>query len=207
MAVLSIVESMRLAEKHGVRFAPYSFVENEKGLEHACGKIGFPVAMKIVSGKISHKTDVGGVVLNIGNIPDARRAFGRLGKLQGFEGVVVQKMLKGKEIIIGGKQDEQFGPTILFGLGGIFVEVFRDYSIRICPITRRDAREMVREIKSFRLLEGYRGKAGVNIGAVEKELLKVSKMMMRERRIKELDFNPLMATKEGVVAVDARVVV
>jgi acyl-CoA synthetase (NDP forming) len=92
-------------------------------------------------------------------------------------------------------------------MGGIFVEVFRDYSIRICPISPKDAKEMVTEIKSYKLLEGYRGKAGVNIKAVEKELLKVSKMLMKERRIKELDFNPLMATEQGIVAVDARVVV
>jgi len=207
MAVLPLTESMRLAEKHGIRFAPHFFARNEELLEKGCLKVGFPVAIKIVSSTISHKTDVGGVVLNIKSIAEARRTFSKLRKLDGFEGVVVQRMMKGKEIIIGGKQDEQFGPTILFGMGGIFVEVFRDYSIRICPITRKDAREMVREIKSFKLLEGYRGKPGVDVNAVERELLKVSKMMMKERRIKELDLNPLMATKQGVVAVDARVVV
>ncbi len=207
MAVLSLVESMKLAEKYGIEFAPYFYARNEKELESACGKIGFPAAIKLVSNTISHKTDVGGVVLNIKSIAEAKRAFLQLRKLGGFEGVVVQKMLKGKEIIIGGKQDAQFGPTILFGMGGIFVEVFRDYSIRICPITSKDAKEMVREIKSFKLLEGYRGKAGVDIKAVEKELLKVSRMLMKEKRIKEMDFNPLMATERGVIAVDARIVV
>ena len=207
MAVLSFLESMKLAEKYGIEFAPYFYARNGKELESAGRKIGFPAAIKLVSSTISHKTDVGGVVLNIRSIAEAKRAFSKLRKLGGFEGVVVQKMLKGKEIIIGGKQDEQFGPTILFGMGGIFVEVFRDYSIRICPITGKDAKEMVREIKGFKLLEGYRGKPGVNIKAVERELFKVSRMLMKEKRIKEMDFNPLMATRQGVIAVDARVVI
>src|SRR3990167_486821 len=189
MAVLSFPESMKLAEKYGIEFAPYFYARNEKELESAGRKIGFSAAIKLVSSTISHKTDVGGVVLNIRSIAEAKRAFAQLRKLGGFEGVVVQKMLKGKEIIIGGKQDMQFGPTILFGLGGIFVEVFRDYSIRICPITQKDASEMVNEIRGHKLLSGYRGKAGVDIRAIENELLKVSRMLMQEKGIKELDIN------------------
>ncbi|MEK6941800.1 MAG: acetate--CoA ligase family protein, partial [archaeon] len=108
--------------------------------------------------------------------------------------------------IIGGKTDENFGPTILFGLGGIFVETFKDYSVRVCPITPLDAKEMVQEIKAHQILIGLRGKKGANIPLIEKEILKVSKMLLSEKKIKELDLNPLIATPHDVVAVDTRIV-
>ena len=143
MKLLSLTESIKLVKKYGVQFAPSRQAGTAEEAARAAEELGFPVALKLISSKISHKTDIGGVALNIENSAGARKAFARMRKLRGFKGVLVQKMVRGKEIIIGGKRDEQFGPTILFGLGGIFVEVFKDYTVRVCPITVRDAREMV----------------------------------------------------------------
>ena len=207
MPTLNLFDSMKIAKKHGIKFVETIPAKTEKETIDACKKIGFPVAMKLVSSKISHKTDAGGVILNIDSNKEAANAFNKLKKLAGFKAVAVQKMVKGIEIIIGGKTDENFGPTILFGLGGIFVETFKDYSLRVCPISPFDAKEMVHEIKALQILKGVRGKKGANIPLIEKELLKISKMLLKEKKIKELDLNPLIATPTNLIAVDARIVV
>ncbi len=206
MPTLNLLESMKIVQKHGIKFVETIPAKTEKQAIAACKKIGFPVAMKLVSSKISHKTDAGGVILNINSDKEAVNALTKLKKLSGFRFAAVQKMVKGIEIIIGGKTDENFGPTILFGLGGIFVETFKDYSVRVCPITPLDAKEMVQEIKAHQILIGLRGKKGANIPLIEKEILKVSKMLLSEKKIKELDLNPLIATPHDVVAVDTRIV-
>jgi len=190
-----------------VNFVPTISARTEAEVIRACHKIGFPLAIKLSSSIISHKTDVGGVVLNVHSNNDAIHAFLKLKKKKGFESVVVQKMVSGTEIIIGGKLDENFGPTILFGMGGIFVETFKDYSLRICPITSRDASEMISSIKGIALLKGTRGQKGTNLKLIQKELLKVSRLLVKEKQIKELDLNPLIATQKSVLAVDARIIV
>ena len=206
MALLDLAASKKLAQKYGIGFARSFTVGSERQVGEACRKLGFPVAMKIVSAKIVHKTEAGGVKLNLQSREEALQAFRRLKRLKGFKGVEIQEMLEGTELIIGGKTDPQFGPVVLFGLGGIFVEVLKDVSLRICPISRKDAREMVREIKGRPLLEGARGRKKVNLKALEDNLLKVSKLMQREK-VKELDLNPVVAVGNKVKAIDARVVV
>lgn len=203
---LDLTQSMRLAENYDIKFAPYRIIHAEKELASACRKIGFPIAIKVNSQKILHKTEAGGVQINIRSLAQARKVFREMKRLRGFESVIVQKMLKGREIIIGGKRDVQFGPTVLFGLGGIFVEVFRDYSIGICPVSKKRAREMVRSIKAYPVLTGQRGQKPVNIEVVVDSILKASRLMTKEKRIEELDLNPLIATQREVVAVDARVI-
>jgi acyl-CoA synthetase (NDP forming) len=124
-----------------------------------------------------------------------------------IEGVAVQSMARpGTEVIIGMTKDAQFGPVLMFGLGGVWVEVLKDVSFRIVPLTRRDATEMIKEIKGYPLLEGYRGMEPANIKVLEDMLLKVSEFMDRTPEIKEMDLNPVFAYKDGAVAVDARVV-
>lgn len=207
MATLNLFDSMRIAKKYGIKFVETIPAKTEKQAIAACKKTGYPAAMKLVSSKISHKTDAGGVILNINSDKEAAKAFNKLKKLAGFEAAAVQKMIKGIEVIIGGKTDENFGPTILFGLGGIFVETFKDYSLRVCPISPLDAKEMVQEIKAIQILKGARGKKGANIPLIEKTLISTSKMLLKEKKIKELDINPLIATPTALVAVDARIVV
>jgi len=199
-----LVDSLGLVRKYGIPIARHRLASNNDELHDACGKVGFPVAMKVISEKISHKTDVGGVKIGIGNFADAKKAFSGMKKLRGFQGVIIQEMVKGKEVIIGGKYDVQFGPTVLFGLGGVFVEIFKDFSIGVCPLGRKDARRMVREIKAYPILKGYRGKKGVNLPELENTILKVGKLMMEEN-VSELDLNPVIASERKVTAVDARV--
>ncbi len=203
--LLNINESEQLIKKHGIEFAKAIPAKNEKELKKAMEKIGFPLVMKIISSKIVHKTDTGGVITDITDKEHSIQAFKKMKKLKGFDGVLIQEMLEGHEIIIGGKQDPQFGPTILFGMGGIFVELYKDVSLRICPITRKDAKEMIKEIKGYKILKGYRGQKGTNLKKIEDYLMIVSKMMETED-IKELDLNPLIATEKTIKAIDARIV-
>ena len=205
MPTLDLLESMALAKKHGVKFAPFAVAKKEGELANACKKIGFPLVLKLVSSKVSHKTEVKGVVLNVRDEAAAAKEFKRLRKLPGFKGVVVQPMVKGVELIVGGKNDAQFGPTVLFGLGGVFVEIYKDTSLRICPITGRDAEEMLDEIKAAGLLKGYRGSKPVNRKKLVELLLNACKLMAKEK-IQELDLNPVIANDQEVLAVDARVV-
>ena len=205
MVLLDLLESKALLEKYGIKFAKGELVKKENELEKACRKIGFPVAMKIYSQKISHKTDIGGIKLNIQTPEEAKRAFSQLKRIPGFKGAYLQKMLSGTEIIMGGKRDAQFGPVVLFGLGGIYVELLKDVSMRVAPISAKDAEEMIKEIKGYALLSGARGKQKANLKKIKSYLLKVSKLMIKEK-IAELDINPLFAFGNEVLAVDARVV-
>lgn len=180
----------------------------------AAGEIGFPVVMKIVSPQISHKSDIGGVKINLNTKRDVKNAFfditTRVRNIlpsAHIEGVLIQEMVpKGKEVIMGITSDPQFGHLIMFGMGGIYVEVLKDVAFRIAPLSREDAHEMIRETKSFPLLRGVRGEAEVDIEAIEHALLVLSQMASDFPRIVEADINPLLVKDrgEGLVAIDAR---
>jgi acetyl-CoA synthetase (ADP-forming) len=163
----------------------------------------------VLSGEILHKSDKGCVKLNIKDEESLRKAYSEIISNAGgaeVDGVLVQKMAKpGLELIVGGRRDEQFGPVLLFGLGGIFVEVFKDFSLRVCPIEKDDAMEMIREMKAYPLLTGVRGTKPVDIGAVADLLLKASKLLYENEQVKEIDINPVIAYENGYCAVDVRV--
>jgi acyl-CoA synthetase (NDP forming) len=204
MTILNLNQSVKLCEKNGIKFAKYAIAKNEGELEKACHKLGFPVAMKIISHEITHKSDVGGVAINIKSFPDAKKVFEKFSNLPGFEGAFVQEMISGNELIIGGKTDPQFGHVLLFGMGGIYTEILKDFSLRICPAGRDDIRNMISEIKSYPVLAGARGKQKINFAELEHMLMKVSNMLIKEK-ITELDLNPVFANSKHVLAVDARV--
>ena len=206
MPTLTVSDSMQLLKRHGVPVVESVEVKNEHELKAACRKLRYPIAMKIVSEKLSHKTDKGGVRLNIDSLAKAKRALHDFRQMPGFQSAMLQKQLAGREIIIGGKFDDQFGHTILFGLGGVLVEVIKDFSIRICPITRKDAKEMIAEIKGYPILAGVRGQKPINFHELEEILLKTAEMLEKEN-IRELDINPLIATPEKIVAVDCRAII
>lgn len=206
MPVLDIAESSRLVQRYGIRFARAKHAKSPLELAKALKTVGFPCAIKLVSSELTHKTDVGGVALNVRNEKEAMQTLQRMSKLRGFKGVFVQEMAQGTEIIIGGKRDQQFGPTVLFGTGGIFVEIFKDFSLGVCPLSRKDAKHMIKGVKGYKLLTGYRGAKAADLRSIEDAILAVSKLMQKEHQVQELDLNPLFATPEGVVAVDARVV-
>jgi len=177
-------------------------------------QIGFPVVLKIASPDIVHKSDAGGVKLGLKTskqvgkaYDDILEAIGRKHPEAAIQGVSVQKMARpGVEVIIGMSKDAHFGPVLMFGLGGVLVEVLKDVSFRVVPLTRRDAREMLREIKGYPLLEGYRGQEPVDVSNLEELLLKVSTFVEQNPGVRELDLNPVFAYSDGVVAVDARIV-
>ncbi|MFQ5472854.1 MAG: acetate--CoA ligase family protein, partial [Dehalococcoidia bacterium] len=171
--------------------------------------------LKIVSEDVTHKSDVGGVKVGIESAEEVRAAFDEIvaavKKTQpdaAIDGVAVQKMAPaGTEVIIGVSKDPQFGPVVMFGLGGILVEVLKDVSFRIVPLEGRDARQMVREIKGFPVLEGVRGQDPADLDAIEGLILQISKFIEAHPEIEELDLNPVFAYKDGCIAVDARIVI
>ena len=212
--LLTEVESKALLKEAGVPVVDTRLARTREEAAAIAKQTGYPVALKIVSPDIAHKSDVGGVKLNLRTEKQVAKAFDDIMKAvqsrqpnARIQGVAVQTMARpGVEVIVGLSKDAQFGPVVMFGLGGIFVEVLKDVSFRIVPLLRRDAREMVREIKGFPVLQGVRGQEAVDIAALEDILLKVSELAERHPEVRELDLNPVIAYKDGAVAVDARVV-
>ncbi len=208
------VETKERLRKAGIPVIETRLARTRAEAVETAKALGFPAAMKIVSPDAIHKTDVGGVKLDLRNAAQAGQAYSdiianvrqHVPKAK-IEGVSVQRMAEpGVEIIIGMTIDPQFGPVIMFGLGGIFVEVLKDVSFRLVPVARIDAAEMIQEIRGKALLEGYRGQPPVNLPALEKLIVKVSDFIEKNPDVKELDLNPLIATDKGIVAVDARMV-
>ena len=212
---LSEPDALRLLEAYGIPVAPWQFVSHEgqhslaTAAAEAAAKLGCPVALKIVSPQVVHKTDVGGVVLNLQSQDAVRRAVRELVKNPGkatIEGVLVQRMAPaGRETIVGMTRMPRAGPLVMFGLGGVYVEVLRDVVLRLGPLRDTDAHEMIREVKTYRLLEGVRGEPARDLKALVDALLRVSQLSQRHPRITELDINPLLALERGAIAVDARV--
>lgn len=206
MKILIENEAEDFLEKEKFPVAIRKVVKNEKEITNIIKKIGFPLSMKIISHKILHKSDVGGVKYPLNSEEEAINAFNELRKLEGFEGVLAQKFVSGKSVIVGLKKTNEFGHVLVFGLGGIFVEVMKDVSYRICPVSIKDIKEMMGEIKGYKLLKGMRGEKAVNLDAIEKVLLEASKLAEKYKNIKELDINPLIVNEKDAVIVDARIV-
>ena len=203
-------ESKEILEGAGIATTGYLVARSEDEALALCEKIGFPVVMKIVSPDVVHKSDAGGVRLNLQSADDVRKAYrGMMDafKYQHIEGITIQRMAApGIEAIIGVTRDPSFGPLIMFGLGGVFVEVLRDVSFRILPITEKDAAEMIEEIRGSDILKGYRGRP-VDLQSLQQLLLKISRLINENPEIHELDLNPLFLYSEGYIAVDARMFV
>jgi acyl-CoA synthetase (NDP forming) len=189
--------------------ADFQVVHRKEEIKKAMEKIGSPVALKIISKEASHKSDVGGVQLNLTQPSEVEGAFEKIKKLdpENSSGVLVQKMvLDGKEIILGAKRDPSFGPVVLFGLGGIYVEILKETSLRVAPINRSEAEEMISELKATQILKGVRGERPLDIEALVENLLKLSQLMMDFPEIEGIDINPVKVLEKGAVAVDARIV-
>lgn len=212
--ILTVEESRKILEFYKIPFVKSELVKKEEDVVHVSSKIGYPLVLKIVSPQIIHKTDVGAIITDIKNEKELRKGFRKIVRnvkrkirKAKIDGVLIQKMVEdGQQVIIGGKKDPQFGQIIMFGLGGIFVEVFEDVSFRIVPISRFDAEQMIQDIKGYRVLKGFRGKK-YDVKALTDVLLKVSKLLEENQEIQELDINPIIVSSRGAVAVDARVVI
>lgn len=203
-------ESKEILEGIGVRTTGFLVAGSEDEAVALSENIGFPVVLKIASSDVVHKTDAGGVRLNLVNTRQVRTAYREIidtFRYQHINGVAVQEMARpGLEAIIGVARDPSFGPVIMFGLGGIFVEVMKDVSFRVLPITERDADEMIEEIKGYALLAGYRGQA-IDIPALKQLLIKISELITRNPEIREIDLNPVFLYPEGYKVADARMFV
>lgn len=212
--LLTEIESKALLREAGIPTVETRLATSKAEAIGLSKKLGFPVALKIVSLEITHKSDIGGVKLGLKTAKHVEAAHDEIISVvqqkypkSKIDGVSVQKMARpGTEVIVGMTKDAQFGPVLMFGLGGILVELLKDVSFRIVPLEREDAREMIREIKGYRLLEGYRGSEAVDVSSLEEILLKVSGFVDKHPEIKELDLNPIIAYKDGAVAVDARII-
>ena len=211
---LTEFESRMILEQYKI---PLAKAEATKTVDDAikfAKKIGFPVVIKIISPDILHKTDIGGVILNIKNVDELQNSFRQL--LSNMKrkapkakilGVLVQKMVEnGREVIIGGKKDSQFGQVIMFGGGGILTEIMEDVSFRVCPIDRKNAKEMIEETRYFKVLKGYRGMK-CDINSLISILLKVSRLLEENQEISELDINPVISLPKNAIAVDARIII
>ena len=213
-SLLTEIEAKQVLEEAGVPVSPARLARNRGEAVKTAIELGFPIVLKIVSPQITHKSDVGGVALNLNTADEVGTAFERVvasAKQHApdatIDGVAVQRMEKqGVEVIIGMTKDPQFGPVLMFGLGGVLVEVLKDVSFRVVPLDARDARQMVHEIKGYPLLEGYRGQEPADVAGLEKLLLKVSEFVEQHPEVSELDLNPVFAYKDGALAVDARIV-
>lgn len=212
--LLTEIEAKQMLEQAGIPVSPARLAKTPDEAVTVADSLGYPVVLKIVSPQITHKSDVGGVALNLASPEEVREAFERIVASAKqhepnatIDGVAVQRMEKpGIEVIIGMTKDPQFGPVMMFGLGGVLVEVLKDVAFRIVPLNERDARQMVHEIKGYPLLEGYRGQDPADVEALQQLLLKVSSFIEQHPEIAELDLNPVFAYKDGAIAVDARIV-
>jgi acetyltransferase len=214
--LLSESESKSLLEAYGIAvIRPYPAQSAEEAIAIS-RRIGYPVVLKIASPQISHKTDVGGVALDLQTDDEVRAAFERIVRSVrekrpdvAVTGVTVQRMVntrRGFELIVGTKQDPTFGAVILVGMGGIAAEVFNDRALGLPPLNERLARRMLESLKSWPLLKGYRGNPGVNLDQLIEGLMRFSYLVAEHPEIKELDINPLLATADEVVALDARTI-
>ena len=215
--ILTEVESKQIINTVGIPVVETRLAGTKNEAAAIASEIGFPVAMKTAAPGIIHKSDFGGVKLYLKNRAEVGRAYNEVaylgrktassGKRRKKSGVSIQKMVPpGLEVIMGISHDPQFGHVIMFGLGGIFVETLGDVAFRIVPISRHDATAMIREVKGYPVLTGYRGTKAVDISALEDILLKLSDLSQKIPEIQEIDLNPVIASPDGAVAVDARIV-
>ena len=208
--VLTEFESKNLLKKIGIPIPEQELATTKEETIAAAKKIGFPVVLKLMAEDIIHKSDTGAVKLNINNEVEIANAYDELMKIpsQSEKSISVQKMAAEPitELIIGMTTDAQFGPALMFGIGGILVELLEDVSFRIAPITEYDAREQIHEIKGFPILDGYRGKPKADIDAIVNTLLKISDLVIKHEEINEMDLNPVFIYENGLVCVDARII-
>jgi acyl-CoA synthetase (NDP forming) len=207
-------EAKELLREYKIPVPAFKLIKNEEEISKIREAIGYPIVMKIVSPDIIHKSDAGGVKVGIKNEEEANIAYQdimysvkKYKREAKITGVIAYKIIpQATEIIIGMMKDPHFGPVAMFGLGGIFVEVLKDVSFRIIPLEERDAREMITEIKGYKILKGARGEFPKDIKAIREVLMKVSKLTMENPEISEIDLNPIFVFENGIQVVDARMI-
>ena len=208
--VLTEFESKQLLQEIGISVPVQKLTSSKEQTLFAAEEIGFPIVMKLMAEDVVHKSDTGAVKLNLKTKEDVDKAYDDLMSIPSQEEkkISVQKMADEPitELIIGMTTDPQFGPALMFGIGGILVELLEDVSFRIAPITEYDANEMIHEIKGFPILDGYRGKPKADIDAIVEVLMKISDLVIKHEEIHEMDLNPVFIYNKGLICVDARII-
>jgi acyl-CoA synthetase (NDP forming) len=207
-------EAKTVCKEYGIPITKFKVANTAEEAMKFSEEIGYPTVLKIISPDVIHKFDVGGVTLNINSREDAKNAYNKIIKNvkkhkpdAKINGILVQEMAPcSTEVIVGAIKDPQFGPTLMFGLGGTFVEIMKDVAFRIAPITEEDAKEMIKEINAYPILQGYRGQPPLDIDTIAKILVNTSRLVMDHQEIKELDLNPVMVYEKGAKTVDARII-
>ena len=207
-------EAKTVCMEYGIPVTKFRVAKTAHEAVKFAEEIGYPAVLKIVSPDVIHKFDVGGVVLSLKSPDDIQVAYKKI--LESVKkhkpkakirGILVQEMAPSStEVIVGSTKDPQFGPALMFGLGGVFVEVLKDVTFRIAPITEQDAREMITEVKAYPILKGYRGQPPADIDSIVKILQSTSRLVMDHQEIKELDLNPIIVYEKGAKTVDARII-
>ena len=207
-------EAKAICLEYGIPVTIFKVATNEKEAANFASEIGYPVVLKIVSQDIIHKSEAGGVIVNLKTNLEVEAAYLKIVENAKhykpdakIAGVLVQEMApQSTEVIVGAIKDPQFGQTVMFGLGGIFVEILKDVNFRIAPLTEEDAKEMITELKAYPLLKGFRNSPPADINALAAILCSTSRLVMDHPEIKELDLNPVMAYPKGAKTVDARII-
>jgi len=213
--VIPELEAQKICGQFQIACPPTELVTDKATCIAAANTMGYPVVIKIFSRQIVHKSDVGGVIVGNQNAEQLGAAYDQL--LENIKnncpeaeigGVIVQKQMpKGIEVVVGGLRNEQFGPVVMFGMGGIYVEVFKDVSFRLAPLDKDEALRQIKETKVFKLLQGVRGEKACDIDALCEVIVNTSKLIAALPDIAELDFNPVFCYPDGCTVVDARLVV
>ncbi len=199
-------DAQKIFSLYGFKTPKYGVAKNADQAVSIARQIGYPVVAKIVSPAVIHKSDVKGVVVGIKDDETLVSTLERLSKIDGFAGMLIAEMVKGLELIIGAKNDFQFGPMVLLGMGGVGVEIYKDVSLRMAPLKDRDADHMIQELTARKLLTGYRSSEPINMNALKKTIVNFSKLMMDLRDIVEsVDLNPVMCTAKTCTVVDSRI--
>jgi len=213
-SLLNEVEAKAVLAEIGIPVTKTQLAATSADAVKLASELGYPVVLKILSNDVVHKSDVGGVKVGLRDAKEVEAAYDEIianvTKAQPtahIDGVSVQPQARaGTEVVLGMSKDPQFGPVLMFGLGGILVEILKDVSFRIVPLTNRDAAQMVREIKAFPVLQGYRGMEPADLATIEKAILTLSDFVEKNPEIKEMDLNPVFVYKDGAIAVDARII-
>jgi len=213
-AVLTEIEAKQILVESGINCTDTQLATTKDAAVRLSEQFGYPVVLKVSSVDITHKSDAGGVKVNLKNRAEVENAFDAILRscksavpAARIEGVSVQRMARpGIEVIMGMIKDPSFGPVVMFGLGGVFVKVLKDVAFRIVPIEKSDAEDMINEIKGKKLLEGYRGQEPADVAYLQQMLLKLSDFVNTPPEIEEIDMNPVFAYKDGAVVVDARII-
>ncbi|MFZ0927824.1 MAG: acetate--CoA ligase family protein [Syntrophobacteraceae bacterium] len=205
------VDALAFLDNEGLKVLESSLARDENEAVSMASRIGLPVALKVSSPDVVHKTETGGIRVSLKSEGEVRQAFREIVSMfrsdspgKQLDGVMVQKLGKGFELIVGARKDRQFGPVLMFGFGGIYAESIKDVSFRLIPVTKRDAREMIEELQSYATLKNPRS-GTVDLPSIEDFLLQVSRLIEKHEEIQEMDLNPVFVASRDIEICDARI--